>query len=116
MQHGEALSQHPLAHNNGIRYWCISQEDDPLNVLAMCGTIRRPLLIRDSEGVREEEGYCVFMVATHTKYRRLGVATMLMKYVAAWLDGEGGVVASMLYTSVGNVSFILLLHHSSFSV
>lgn len=102
VEHGDALSQHELARNKGIRYWCISLEDDPASVLAMCGTIRRPLLVQDSESLREEDGYCVFMVATHPQYRRLGLAKMLMSRVAEWLDGPGGAAVSMLYTSVGN--------------
>jgi ribosomal protein S18 acetylase RimI-like enzyme len=107
VEHGDALSQHPLARNKGIRYWCISLVDDPASVISMCGTIRRPLLVRDSESTREEDGYCVFMVATHTQYRRLGLAKMLMIQVAEWLDGPGGAAASMLYTSVGDVSAII---------
>lgn len=103
-EHGEALSKHPLARNQGIRYWCISLANDPMSVIAMCGTIRRPLLVRDSESMREEDGYCVFMVATHAQYRRLGLAKMLMKRVAEWLDGPGSAAASMLYTSIGDVS------------
>ncbi len=103
-EHAEAMSKHPLAHNQGIRYWCISLADNPASVITMCGTIRRPLLVRDSESTREEDGYCVFMVATHAQYRRLGLAKMLMKRVAEWLDGPGNAAASMLYTSVGDVS------------
>lgn len=107
VEHGKALSQHPLVSNNGVRYWCISLVDDPQTVLTMCGTLRRPLLVRDSESTREENGYCVFMVATHTQYRRLGLAKKLMNRVAEWLDGPGGAAISMLYTSVGDVSRIL---------
>jgi ribosomal protein S18 acetylase RimI-like enzyme len=107
VEHGDALSQHPLARNKGIRYWCISPADNRTSVIAMCGTIRRPLLVRDSESMREEQGYCVFMVATHTQYRRLGLATMLMTQVAEWLDGPGDAAASMLYTSVGDVSLLI---------
>jgi hypothetical protein len=106
VEHGDALSDTQLARGKGIRYWCISLADDPASVLTMCGTIRRPLLIRDSESTREEVGYCVFMVATHTQYRRLGLAKMLMNQVAEWLDGPGDVNVSMLYTSVGDVSVI----------
>lgn len=109
VEHGEVLLQHPLARNKGIRYWCISLADDPRSVMAMCGTIRRPLLVRDSRSTRQEDGYCVFMVATHAQYRRLGLANMLMKQIAEWLDGPAGAAASMLYTSVGDVSGIIKL-------
>ena len=107
VEHGDALSTHPLARNKGIRYWCFSLADDPACVISMCGTLRRPLLVRHTEFIREEDGYCVFMVATHAQYRRLGLARMLMNRVAEWLDGPGGAAVSMLYTSVGDVSIII---------
>lgn len=106
VEHGESVSQHPLVRNNGSRFWCISLANDPLTVIAMCGTLYRPLLVRDSQSMREEKGYCIFMVATHTQYRRLGLAKMIMKQVTEWLDGAGGAAASMLYTSVGDVSVV----------
>ncbi|ORY58055.1 uncharacterized protein BCR38DRAFT_75647 [Pseudomassariella vexata] len=101
-EQAEALWKHPLARNQGVRFWCISLADDPASVVAMCGTIRRPLLVRDSESTREEDGYCVFMVATHAQYRRRGLAKILLKRIAEWLDGPGDAAASMLYTSVGD--------------
>lgn len=97
------LAQHPLTLNQGTRFWCVSLADDPAVVVAVTKTVRRRLLVRDSESVREEDGYCVGYVGTHPEYRRLGLASLLIKHVAAWLDGPGGAAASMLYTSVGDV-------------
>ncbi|KAI9164086.1 hypothetical protein HJFPF1_05722 [Paramyrothecium foliicola] len=102
VEHGKALSHHALLRDKGVRFWCVSVADDPLSVLAMCGTLRRPLLVRDSQSVREEDGYCIYMVATHSQYRRLGLANMVLKKVTEWLDGESGAAASMLYTSIGD--------------
>jgi GNAT superfamily N-acetyltransferase len=99
----EHLSQHPLSLNQGTRFWCISLADDPSSVLALCKTIRRRFLVRDNESMREEDGYSISTVATHPQYRRLGLATLLIKHVAEWLDGPADAAASMLYTSVGDV-------------
>jgi GNAT superfamily N-acetyltransferase len=103
-EHGEIMFNHELVRDNGERYWCVSLADEPLTVIAMCGTMRRTFLIRDGESTREEIGYCVFAVATHPQYRRLGLAKMVMNYVAEWLDGEAETPVSILYTSVGDVS------------
>ncbi|KAK4062803.1 uncharacterized protein Triagg1_9673 [Trichoderma aggressivum f. europaeum] len=99
----EYLSQHPLTLNQGTRFWCISLDDDTGSVLALCKTIRRRFLVKDSESMREESGYCISTVATHPQYRRLGLATLLIQQVAKWLDGPADAAASMLYTSVGDV-------------
>ncbi|KKP06712.1 hypothetical protein THAR02_01201 [Trichoderma harzianum] len=98
----EHLSQHPLTVNQGTRFWCISLDDDTGSVLALCKTIRRRFLVKDSESMREESGYCISTVATHPQYRRLGLATLLIEQVAKWLDGPADAAASMLYTSVGD--------------
>ncbi|KAL6899943.1 hypothetical protein GGI43DRAFT_427653 [Trichoderma evansii] len=100
--HEEYLAQHPLTVNQGTRFWCISLADDPKVVLAVTKTVRRPFLVRDSESVREENGYCIGYVGTHPDYRRLGLASLLIKHVAEWLDGPADAAASMLYTSVGD--------------
>ncbi|UKZ72415.1 hypothetical protein TrVFT333_000044 [Trichoderma virens FT-333] len=102
VEHEEYLSRHPLSLNKGTRFWCISIADNPGTILALCKTIRRRFLVRDSESIHEEDGYCIGTVATHPHYRRLGLATLLIKHVAEWLDGPADAAASMLYTSVGD--------------
>ncbi|KAL7916855.1 hypothetical protein GGI35DRAFT_50127 [Trichoderma velutinum] len=102
VEHEEYLSQHPLTINQGTRFWCVSLDDDTGSILALCKTIRRRFLVKDSESMREESGYCLSTVATHPQYRRLGLATLLIEQVAKWLDGPADAAASMLYTSVGD--------------
>ncbi|KAM0445181.1 hypothetical protein ACHAO4_009886 [Trichoderma viride] len=98
----ECISQHPLTLNQGTRFWCIYLADDPTTLLAVTKTVRRQFLVRDSESVREETGYCIGYVGTHPDYRRLGLASLLIKHVAEWLDGPANAAASMLYSSVGD--------------
>lgn len=100
----ECIAQHPLTLNQGTRFWCIYLADDPTTLLAVTKTVRRQFLVRDSESVREETGYCIGYVGTHPDYRRLGLASLLIKHVAEWLDGPANAAASMLYSSVGDVS------------
>lgn len=65
--------------------------------------MHRDLLIRDVDGVREEQGYCVATVITDSKYRNHGLATFLLENVSRWMDGSGGAEASTLYSDVGMV-------------
>lgn len=104
MAHEDAMAQHPLVANRGSRYWCLSLADDPGCIVSLCKTMRRRLLVRDGDSTREEDGYCIGAVVTDPRYRRLGLAKMLMQRVAQWADGPGGAAATMLYTSVGDVS------------
>lgn len=99
----EYLGQRPLARNKGWRIWCLSLAEDPSEVLATCKTIRKDLVVRDSDGSREEQAYCIASVFTNPRYRGHGFASLLMKHVAEWMDGPGSAAASMLYTIVGDV-------------
>ncbi|PGG99607.1 hypothetical protein AJ79_08467 [Helicocarpus griseus UAMH5409] len=97
----EYIGQLPLAQGKGSRFWCLARESNPGHVVAMCKTLHRDLLTRDAAGTREGQGYCIGMVATDARYRRLGLAAFLMNKVAEWMDGPGEGIASMLYSSVG---------------
>ena len=99
------LSTQPLTAGTGWRFWCVTPEDEPAKVLATCKTLHRDMLVKTEDGrVRKEQGYCIATVVTDQRYRRHGLATFLLREVAAWLDGPGGAVASMLYSDVGKVS------------
>ncbi|KAH8882065.1 hypothetical protein GQ53DRAFT_886027 [Thozetella sp. PMI_491] len=92
----EYLAQQPLTRNKGCRFWCIFERDNPSNVLAMCKTIRRDLIVRDTYGTHNQRGYCIASVVTSAPYRRQGIASLLLREVAAWVDGPGGAEASIL--------------------
>ncbi|ORY60897.1 uncharacterized protein BCR38DRAFT_459839 [Pseudomassariella vexata] len=95
------LGQHPLTRGSGCRLWCLARADNPNVVVATCKTIRRDLIIRDIHATCQDVGYCVSSVVTDARYRRLGLASCLMKNVAKWMDGQSSGAASMLYTSIG---------------
>ncbi|KAI1775670.1 hypothetical protein F4818DRAFT_384750 [Hypoxylon cercidicola] len=102
LEREEYLGSQPLARGTGWRFWSLTRADDPGRVLAMCKTLRRDLLVRDTDGAtRQEQGYCICSVITDSKYRGRGLASVLLKNVAEWLDGAGNAKASMLYSDVG---------------
>lgn len=100
------LDQHPLTRDGGWRFWYLAAADEPEHVLAMCKTMHRDLLVRDARGggaARREQGYCIASVVTDAAYRGLGLAPVLLKNVAEWMDGPGDATASILYSDIGEV-------------
>ncbi|KAI0135012.1 hypothetical protein F4814DRAFT_454388 [Daldinia grandis] len=102
------LGSQPLARGTGWRWWCLALADNPEQVLAMCKTMHRDLLVRDGPAtrgetvVRQGQGYCICSVVTDSTYRGRGLASVLLKRVAEWLDGPGNATASILYSDVGD--------------
>ncbi|OTA63134.1 hypothetical protein K449DRAFT_368884 [Hypoxylon sp. EC38] len=102
LEREDYLADLPLARGTGWRWFSLALADNPEHVVAMCKTLHRDLLIRDSAGMRQEQGYCICSVITDSRYRGRGLATVLMKNIAEWLDGPGGAAASTLYSDVGD--------------
>ncbi|KAI1420288.1 hypothetical protein F5Y12DRAFT_719671 [Xylaria sp. FL1777] len=96
------LAQKPLVRDGGWRVWCLSLAHDPTEVLTTCKTIPRELFVRDVSGTTRQKAYCIATVATDPRYRGQGLASRLLEYVGAWLDGPGNAVASVLHTSIGD--------------
>ncbi|KAI2619241.1 hypothetical protein GGR54DRAFT_135615 [Hypoxylon sp. NC1633] len=103
------LGELPLARGTGWRFWCLTPADDRSHMLAMCKTLHRDLLVRGPDptpcaemSIRQEQGYCVCSVVTDAAYRGRGLASVLLRNVAAWLDGPGDATASILYSEVGD--------------
>lgn len=66
----------------GVRWWCFRTEDWG-HVVATCKILNRDLLARTADGVtRDRQGYCIGVVATDKRYRRLGLAEFLLRVVA----------------------------------
>ncbi|OTB08882.1 hypothetical protein M426DRAFT_316908 [Hypoxylon sp. CI-4A] len=103
MEREAYLADQPLARGTGWRFWCLTLADDPRQVLAMCKTLHRDLLVRDGEKTtpRWEQAYCICSVITDSRYRGRGLASVMLKRVAEWMDGPGDGAASVLYSDVG---------------
>ncbi|KAI2776178.1 hypothetical protein F4815DRAFT_364313 [Daldinia loculata] len=108
LEREEYLASQPLAQGTGWRWWCLTLADNPEQVLAMCKTMHRDLLVRDGSATRgeavarREQGYCICSVVTDSTYRGRGLASVLLKGVAEWVDGPGNATASILYSDVGD--------------
>lgn len=100
------LGSLPLAVDGGRRYWCLFPINDPNCILATCKTLHRFILVKEGADVSENDGYCIASVITNPDYRKAGLASVLMGHVAEWMDGPGAGLASMLYTSIGDVSLV----------
>lgn len=105
----EYLAGRPLTRNGGIRYWLLYSDKDPAQVLATCKTIQRDIIVRDQTAIYPGKCYCVASVITHPDFRKHGLASLLLQRVAEWMDGLGNATASMLFTSIGDVSVIMIL-------
>ncbi|KAI6084793.1 hypothetical protein F4821DRAFT_164740 [Hypoxylon rubiginosum] len=103
LEREEYLGNLPLARGAGWRVWSLRSANDPNLVFAMCKTLHRDLLVRDIDGIiSQEQGYCICSVITDSRYRGRGLASVLLKNVAEWLDGPGNAKASMLYSDIGD--------------
>jgi hypothetical protein len=97
------LNQQPLTSNKGWRTWCLTLPAYPDDILATCKTIKRDIVVRDSNGIREAQGYCIAAVATHPRFHGRGLASLMLSNIAQWVDGPGNAEATMLYSDVGEV-------------
>ena len=104
LEREEYLAHRPLTQDGRLRYWCLALEKNPAQVLATCKTMQRDILVRDVNGSRQQQCYCIASVITDSQFRRNGLASLLLERVAKWMDGPGDATASMLYTSIGDVS------------
>lgn len=99
------LGSLPLDVANGRRYWCLFPTNNPNCILATLKTLHRFILVKNGQAAPSEgDGYCIASVITNPDYRKSGLASVLMEHVAEWMDGAGAGMASMLYTSIGDVS------------
>lgn len=104
IEHEQYLEQKPLVKDKGWRVWCLSPAHDRSEVLATCKIIPRELLVSRASGTGSHTAYCIASVVTNPHYRGHGLASRLLKLVAEWLDGPGDAIASILYSSKGDVS------------
>jgi hypothetical protein len=65
----------------------------------------KTVLIADRHtGYREEKAWAIASVYTPIKFRRQGMAALLLNEVKKWFDGEADCETSFLYSDIGPVS------------
>jgi GNAT superfamily N-acetyltransferase len=94
---------------NGLnRYWMLTRIADPAEVVVSCETTRKTVYCGGLGGYREVRAYAIASVYTNPKYRRNGMAALLLTHLKGWMDGEGASECSALYSDIGKVCFLSL--------
>jgi hypothetical protein len=96
----EVNGNQELTRNGGIRYWIFT---DGTDIYASAETLRKPVMVRTCDGrFSTEWSYGVAGVFTPAKYRRRGIASSMMRRLAAWLDSdEASCRFTVLWSAVG---------------
>lgn len=105
---GEHLSRTALCADGRTRYWVVTRISDSQDVVASCRTMQKSIHSGGPGGYRELNAYAIASVYTNPKYRRNGMAVLMLDEVKKWLDGEGAAECSALYSDIGKVSQIAL--------
>ncbi|TPX13932.1 uncharacterized protein E0L32_005632 [Thyridium curvatum] len=103
------LSRQDLAAGGGCRYWVVFPRDRPDEIVAGCESTRKTLLVRRAGlpgEVYQVSAYAIASVYTNPEYRRLGMASLMLRRLqeAMDLDSEG----SALYSDIGKVYYAQL--------
>jgi GNAT superfamily N-acetyltransferase len=98
------LDKTDLCRNNGTRYWVLTHKSTG-ELVASCETTLKTVVVSEPDGrIRETKGYSIASVYTREKFRRRGMAQLMLEKLKAWLDGDGGGEVSALYSDIGLVS------------
>lgn len=115
MEAGELLSRTELARDGGIKFWVLYKKSDPREVVAGCETVRKTVFIREPripgasdagkpDSIEETMAFGVASVFTNPKYRRLGMANLLLKKLQEVMDKQSA-VCSVLYSDIGKLYY-----------
>ena len=98
------LSAQALTNDGLCKYWVVHPASDPDTIIAACESARKDVLIWDRDaGFRRATGYAIASVFTNPSYRRLGMASFLLRELQEWFDGpgRGDAECSALYSDIG---------------
>lgn len=102
------LSQQP-ATGKHWRTWLLTLKEHPDEIVSSVETFERPIVVKSGEaGVKKEKAYAIASVFTNPKYRKNGMASLMMEKLKEWLDEDGEGYLSVLYSDIGRVSVIVL--------
>jgi GNAT superfamily N-acetyltransferase len=108
MSREQHLSETDFTANGLNRYWMLTRIADPAEVVVSCETTRKTVYCGGLGGYREVRAYAIASVYTNPKYRRNGMAALLLTHLKGWMDGEGASECSALYSDIGKVCFLSL--------
>lgn len=105
-----ALSQTALSRDGGTRYYILQLRSDVDTVVSGCEVTWKTGLVADVSGVREVKTYGIASVFTPQAFRGRGLASRLMREVAAAMDRDGAEYGA-LYSDIGRVFYTRLGWH-----
>jgi GNAT superfamily N-acetyltransferase len=97
------LGQTSFTANGLNRYWVLTKTVEAGEVVASCETTQKTVLCSGAGGYREVRAYAIASVYTNPKYRRHGMAALLLSRLKEWMDGDGSGEFSALYSDIGKV-------------
>jgi GNAT superfamily N-acetyltransferase len=104
------LANTDFTANGKNKYWVLTRNDkaedaDDAEIVASCETTsKRVLCAKGDSDVQEFGAYAIASVYTNPKYRRCGMAALLLNKLKEWMDGKGDAEFSALYSDIGLVS------------
>jgi len=98
------LSQQALCKDGGCTYFVLAHKHDATHIVASCEAVKKTVFIAgghtsDGSGFKEATGYGIASVYTNPKYRRLGMAALMMDKLKEIIDQESD--CSALYSDIG---------------
>ncbi|KLU83394.1 hypothetical protein MAPG_02455 [Magnaporthiopsis poae ATCC 64411] len=125
LEANEVLSRIEMARDGGCRFWALYFRGNPLEVVASCESFRKTLFVRDPTSpvngnaangstvtkddgqITEHLAYGIASVYTNPKYRRLGMASLMLHKLQEVMDNEGA-TGSALYSDIGRSYYSML--------
>jgi GNAT superfamily N-acetyltransferase len=101
------LGETDFTENGLNRCWVLSKTADPTEIVASCETTRKTVYSGGIGGYRELRAYAIASVYTSPKYRRNGMAALMLTHLKRWMDGEGASECSALYSDIGKVCLLI---------
>ena len=99
-----SLAKTELTRQGGTKWWVLTHKTSG-EIVASCETTLKAIMIADRHiGYREARAWAIASVYTPAKFRKQGMAALLLTEVKKWFDGEGDCETSMLYSDIGAVS------------
>ena len=90
----------------------IDENTETDEIIASCETTQKQVFSGGAGGYTEHKAQAIASVYTNPKYRKNGMAALLLNELKKWFDGESDSECSALYSDIGKVEGVSLLFRS----
>lgn len=98
------LSSQDLTKDGRCTYWVLVLKSDPGSIIASCEATRKTIYICEpGRELRIGNSYAIASVYTNPEYRRLGMATIMLRNLQEEMDKDSD--ASALYSDIGKIYY-----------